>query len=193
MPEWVREGLVKHSTSWQFRAALVLERETRRRDSAVRRLLWSDIDVENATVRWRAETDKSGRANVTPLTARAIRMLRILPLRGIGDAPVFPAARDPSKSSSRHAFQQWLKRAKRAWLRSIDDATERERVRTALRGVGFHSEKRAGVRDPEFRKLPAAIQEEIAGTNYTTLRRIYDEVTAEDIREAWAEARQVAK
>lgn len=120
-------------------------------------------------------------------------MLRTLPSRGIGDAPVFPAARDPSKPSSRHSFQQWLKRAKRAWLRSIDDATEYERVRRALRGVGFHSEKRAGVRDPEFRKLPAAIQEEIAGTNYTTLRRIYDEVTAEDIREAWAEARQVAK
>jgi len=38
----------------------------------------------------------------------------------------------------------------------------------------------------------AAIQEEIAGTNYTTLRRIYDEVTVDDIREAWAEARLVA-
>jgi integrase len=125
----------------------------------------------------------------TPLTKKAVAILRSLPSRGIGSVPVFPAADDPSKPSSRHAFQQWLKRAKQAWLQSIEDPAERERVRLALRGVGFHSEKRSGVRDPAFRQLPAAIQEEIAGTNYTTLRRIYDEITPEDIRAAWAEAR----
>lgn len=45
-------------------------------------------------------------------------------------------------------------------------------------------------RDPQFRKLPAAIHEEIAGTNRTTLRRICDEVTAEDIRDAWTDVRR---
>ncbi len=159
----------------------------------MRRLLWSDVDIDAATVRWRGETDKSGRANVTPLTAKAVQVLRGLPVRGIGAVPVFPSARDGKSPSSRHAFQQWLKRAKRAWLKSIENADERERVREALRGVGFHSEKRTGVRDPSFRKLPAAIQEEIAGTNYSTLRRIYDEVTPEDIREAWADARRAVK
>jgi len=49
----------------------------------------------------------------------------------------------------------------------------------------FHAEKRAGVRDPKFRALPAKIQETIAGTRYTTLRDVYDEVTTEDVREAW--------
>lgn len=77
------------------------------------------------------------------------------------------------------------------------NAGERGRnwVRAYCKGVRtpLQSLRAPGVRDPEFRKLSAAIQEEIAGTNYTTLRRIYDEVTAEDIREAWAEARQVAK
>ena len=56
----------------------------------------------------------------------------------------------------------------------------------------FHAEKRAGVRDPKFRALPAKIQETIAGTRYTTLRDVYDEVTTEDVREAW-EARPRAE
>jgi len=113
-------------------------------------------------------------------------------VQGIGETPVFPSVEDPSKPSSRHAFQQWLKRANRAGLRSIEDPEERDRVRREIRGVGYPSEKRAGVQDPKFRKLPAAIQEEIAGTNYTTLRRICDEVTVDDIREAWSEAKQAA-
>lgn len=67
-----------------------------------------------------------------------------------------------------------------------------EHVRRAIRGVGYHAEKRAGVRDPGFLSLPAAIQEEIAGTNYTTLRRNCDEVSVEDMRDAWPAARRTA-
>ena len=58
--------------------------------------------------------------------------------------------------------------------------------------MGFHAEKRAGVRDPEFRALPAKIQETIAGTRYSTLRDVYDEVSTDDVREAW-EARPRAE
>jgi hypothetical protein len=61
-------------------------------------------------------------------------------------------------------------------------------MRKELKRVGFHSEKRSGVRDPNFRKLPASIQEEMSGTNYATLRRVYDEITPDDIREAWRDA-----
>ena len=50
--------------------------------------------------------------------------------------------------------------------------------------MGFHSEKRSGVRDPEFRALPPAIQEELAGTSWKTLRGTYDEITVEDMRVA---------
>jgi hypothetical protein len=49
------------------------------------------------------------------------------------------------------------------------------------------------VRDPKFRQLPPAIQEEIAGTNYTTLRRIYDDVTVDDMRDAWSESQRRAQ
>ncbi len=77
----------------------------------------------------------------------------------------------------------WLRRAKARWLKATPEA-DRPGLREKLRRVGFHSEKRAGVRDPRFRALPPAIQEAWAGTSYEVLKDVYDDVTAEDIREA---------
>jgi hypothetical protein len=37
-------------------------------------------------------------------------------------------------------------------------------------------EKRAGTRDPKFRRLDPAVQEELAGTTWDTMRRVYDYV-----------------
>jgi hypothetical protein len=61
---------------------------------------------------------------------------------------------------------------------------ERPTLKEKLKGVGFHAEKRAGVRDPEFRKLPPSVQEAFAGTRHETLRAVYDEVTVDEMREA---------
>ena len=97
---------------------------------------------------------------------------------------MFPSATDPSKPTPGDTFQIWLRRAKARLLKSLPEA-ERHAWKEKLRGVGFHAEKRAGVRDPEFRALPAKIQETIAGTRYTTLRDVYDEVTTDDVRAAW--------
>ena len=63
----IRAALIEHQANWQFGAALVLERDTRRRNSSVRRLDWSDIDQQDWTIRWRGEFDKDGRGTVTPL------------------------------------------------------------------------------------------------------------------------------
>ena len=183
MTSEIREGLIAHAPSWQFGLALVLQRETRRRNSSIRRLMWSDIDLEVQEVAWRGELDKSGKENVTPLTDRAVEALRKAPSRGIGKAPVFPAATNPRQPTPRNTFQIWLRRSKAVWLRSVPEE-ERENLQARLRGVGFHAEKRAGVRDPNFRALPPAIQEAMAGTRYETLRRVYDEVTPADIRRA---------
>lgn len=188
MQPWIREGLLRHSPHWQFSAALVLQLETKRRNSAIRQLRWNDIDLERAEITWRAETDKTGRANVTPISPRAVELLRSLPSRGIGAAPVFPSATDPATPTSRHTFQTWLRRAKARWLRSIEDEQERARVAALIRGLGFHGEKRAGVRDPRFRQLPPKVQEELAGTNWETLRRIYDDVSVEEMRAALVRA-----
>ena len=97
MTEKTRRGLIRYAPSWQFGLALVLERETRRRNNSIRQLLWSDIDLEAGTVRWRGEQDKAGRESVTPLTTEAQEALRGAPFRGIGNTPVFPSATDPSQ------------------------------------------------------------------------------------------------
>jgi len=183
MTQELREGLIAHGPSWQFELALVLERETRRRNSAIRQLRWSDLDLVAKTVQWRGDSDKSGNENMTPLTQAAVEALRHAPARGIGNTPVFPSATDSSQPTPRNTFQIWLRRSKDRWLDSVPEE-ERENLRDRLRGIGFHAEKRAGVRDPNFRALPPAIQEAWAGTRYETLRTVYDEVTADDIREA---------
>ena len=184
MTREARAALIEHAPSWQFTVALVLERDTRRRNSAIRRLDWSDIDQKEWTIRWRGEFDKDGRETVTPLLSEEAKdVLRKAPSRGIA-GPVFPSANDPSGPTPGQTFQVWLRRAKARLLKSVPEV-EREPWKERLRGVGFHAEKRAGVRDPEFRALPAKIQETIAGTRYTTLRDVYDEVTTEDMREAW--------
>lgn len=184
----IRAALLKHGRNWQFVAALVLERDTRRRNSSIRRLDWSDINQQDWTIRWRGEFDKDGRETVTPLLSKKAKdVLQRAPSRSIA-GPVFPSASDPTVGTSGHTFQTWLRRAKARLLESLP-AAERSTWKELLRGVGFHAEKRAGVRDPEFRALPAKIQETIAGTRYTTLRDVYDEVTTEDVREAW-KARQ---
>jgi hypothetical protein len=180
----IRTTLFQHSPSWQFETALVLGRDTRRRNSSIRNLDWSDIDQKAWTIRWRGEFDKDGRETVTPLLSEeAIEILRKVPSRGIA-GPVFPSARDPSKPTPGGTFQVWLRRTKERLLAAVPEGG-REAWKKKLRGVGYHAEKRAGVRDPEFRSLPPKIQETIAGTQYPTLRDVYDEVTTEDVREAW--------
>lgn len=188
MTDEVRRALVEHAPSWQFGLALALERDTRHRNSAIRRLDWADIDQQAWTVRWRGELDKDGRDAVTPLLDDEVKeALRRAPSRGIA-GPVFPSAVSPSRATSRHTFQTWLRRAKARLLGSKPEG-ERAAWSEKLRGVGFHAEKRSGVRDARFRSLSPLIQQTIAGTRYETLREVYDEVGTTEVREAWEAAR----
>ena len=188
MTDELREMLIANGpNNWQFAAALRLGRETGRRNSSVRQLLWNDIDQERWEVRWRASTDKSGREDVVPLTPGAVAVLRELPSRGIGDAPVFPSNADPAVPTGRNSFQIWLRRAKARCLRGAS-ALERETLRSRLKGIGYHAEKRAAVRSRQARQLPPKIQEAYFGTRYETLKNVYDEVAPDDIRNAMTEA-----
>jgi integrase len=180
MTDEVRADLIRHAPHWQFALALELGRETISRNSSVRHLRWSDLDLATGVVRWRGEHDKTGREVETPLSARAVALLRTVP-RGIGDAWVFGSETDPTEPTPRHTFQTWLRRAKARWLRTLE-GEERNRVAASLRGLGFHGEKRAGVR--ANRGLPPKILEGIARTNYRTLLDVYDAVTVEEMRDA---------
>jgi integrase len=72
-------GQADRGPSWQFEVALLLGRYTVSRNSSVRGLRWSDIDLREGTVRWRRESDKSGREVVVPLLPEAIKALRRAP------------------------------------------------------------------------------------------------------------------
>jgi len=108
MTSEIREALIARAPSWQFGLALLLQRETRRRNSSIRQLMWSDIDLEAEEVTWRGKLDKSGKENATPLTHRAVEALRNAPSRGIGMTPVFPAATNPRQPTPRNTFQIFL-------------------------------------------------------------------------------------
>jgi integrase len=183
MSDEVREGLIRHSPHPQFRAALEFGVYTVSRNSSVRHTQWSDVDLENGSIRWRGEWDKNGQDVTVPLTVPAVEALRRLP-RGVGATWVFPSAKDPTRPTSRHTFQTWLRRAKAGFLQSVEDPARRRRLSAEMVGLGFHGEKRAGVRDARFRALPAKIQETLARTNHETLRRIYDDVGMDEIAAA---------
>lgn len=89
---------------------------TGRRISAVCKLTYDDLRLERgpyASIRWPADTDKTGRETVVPIspTVRAAidRILRERP--GIGSAPLFPSPEDRQKPISRHLADAWLRKA----------------------------------------------------------------------------------
>jgi integrase len=91
----------------------VVAEGTGRRVSAWLNLLWEDIDFQNGAIRWRAENDKKGYEQVVPMSdavRHALLAQRKL-VRAIGNTPVFPARKDPTKPCSRHLLDDWLRRA----------------------------------------------------------------------------------
>lgn len=102
--------------------------ETGRRLSPILALQYSDLLLEkgpHGCIRWRADTDKQGRESVVPISSQARKALdehtarmRELDLPGIGQAPIFPAPRDPSKPIDRHLPDRWLRKAEK--LANVD-------------------------------------------------------------------------
>jgi integrase len=183
MTDELRARLCEHAPSWQMTAALLLGRDTISRNSSVRQLRWDDVDLRDGTVRWRGEFDKVGREVVTPLSDEAIRILKGVP-RHLGSPWIFTSETDPDRPTPRDTFQIWLRRAKDRLLASIEDEQERERMRRRLHGLGYHGEKRAGVRDDWFRSLDPKRQEMFSRTNHKTLVDVYDDVSLDEMREA---------
>lgn len=173
MTEELHEQLKATAPDWRMPAVMELCRETRHRRNSVRQLQWLDLNLTARTVRWRGEFDKTGKESVTPLSELAVRVLRGVP-RVLGSLWVFPAPADAARPVSNETLNLWMKRTK-------------TRLGLDVRGLGYHGEKRAGVRDPRFRSLPPAVQEAISGTAYETLKRVYDYVDLDDMREAVAE------
>jgi integrase len=170
--------LVEHAANWRMGIVLELCRETRRRMNSVRQLALEDIDLAARVVRWRGEFDKVGKTRVTPLTRRAVDViLRALAHRqeeGLQDSPwLIPAPDDGTQPVRRTRLDNWMR------------STKREQGINIPR-LGYHGEKRAGIRDPKFRSLDPAVQEELAGTTWETMRRVYDYVDMPTLHSAIA-------
>ncbi len=123
---------------WRLRLALLLANETGHRQSAIRKLKWSDVDFENQRVCWRAENEKTGYEHVTPLSPAALAaLLEARPYSsGIGDAWVFPSPRWPHRVLSRNALDRWLKKAEDSvGLPSLGWHSIRRKFATELKDV----------------------------------------------------------
>ncbi len=88
---------------------------TGRRIGAIRQLLWSDVDLEVGVIRWRGEHEKTGYEHQTPVTAEALGALNQARREnpGIGNAPVLPAPKDPSRRVSRSLARDCWRKSER--------------------------------------------------------------------------------
>ncbi len=111
--EYLKLLEVADRVSPRLKLALVAAEGTGRRISACRNLLWEDVDFKNGTIRWRAENDKKGYEQVVPMSDAVRRALlaQRKARRAIGNTPVFPSRKDPTKPCSRHLLDDWLRRA----------------------------------------------------------------------------------
>ena len=164
---------VSREVDWRFRVALVLAHETGHRIGAIRKLLWSDIDIEGRTIRWRAEHEKTGYEHRTPLTDAAMAVIEEARSRNParGNAPLLPASRDPSVF-----VKSWMLGDK--WRRA-----ERLAGLEPKRGRGWHSLRRKFASD--LMDLPLKVLCELGGwKEASTVLRCYQQPNEVQLREA---------
>ena len=177
------EALLKASVSmdWRFRVALVIAHETGHRIGAVRQLRWSDIDFESGTIRWRAEHEKTGYEHRTPVTSEALAVLEEARRRnpGIGDVPLLPAPKNPSRCLDRSRVRVWWQKAER--LAGLEPK----------RGRGWHSLRRKFASD--LMNQPLKVLCELGGWKTAqTVLQCYQRADQDRLREALEDRRRAA-
>lgn len=89
---------------------------TGRRLSAICSLRFEDLRLSEGpygSIRWPADTDKTGRETVVPIgpdVRKAVDRVR-KERPGIGTAPLFPKPTDPAEPMSSHLAAKWLRKA----------------------------------------------------------------------------------
>lgn len=91
---------------------LFLAEATGRRRGAIVGLRWEDFDFAKSIVLWRAEHDKKGKEWLVPMPVPFMESVKQFQkqLRALA-GPLFPGARDPSKSMPSELLTQWLTKA----------------------------------------------------------------------------------
>lgn len=165
MTQDMHDRLRAAAGNWRMAVVMTICRETRRRMNSVRNLALTDIDLDARTVTWRAEFDKARKTRTVKVSKRTVEAIReALEHRladGVADSIwLFPASQDRTRAVPGTSLHNWMKRAKKA-------------AGLNIRGLGFHSEKRAGIRDPMWQQLPEEWREALSGTTIQTEKRIY--------------------
>ncbi|MDE2752038.1 MAG: site-specific integrase [Gemmatimonadota bacterium] len=171
---------VSREVDWRFRVALVLAHETGHRIGAIRKLRWSDIDMEGETIRWRSEHEKTGYEHITPITAETVAALEEARPRNhaTGDAPLLPSPKDPSVSVGVWMSRGWWNRAER--LAGLEPK----------RGRGWHSLRRKFATD--LMDQPLKVLCELGGWKTAkTVLQCYQRADEGQLREALASRRRV--
>ena len=171
---------VSRQVDWRFRVALVLAHETGHRINAIRQLRWSDIDLEDGMVQWRAEHEKTGYEHRTPVTVEAIAVLEEARTRnpGIGDAPVLPSPKYPTMPVSRPLARVW-------WTR-----TQKLAGLEPKRGRGWHSLRRKFASD--LMDQPLKVLCELGGWKTAkTVLQCYQRADEAQLRKALESRRRV--
>ncbi len=171
---------VSRQVDWRFRVALVLAHETGHRINAIRQLRWSDIDLEDGMVQWRAEHEKTGYEHRTPVTVEAIAVLEEARTRnpGIGDAPVLPSPKYPTMPVSRPLARVWWTRAQK--LAGLEPK----------RGRGWHSLRRKFASD--LMDQPLKVLCELGGWKTAkTVLQCYQRADEAQLRKALESRRRV--
>ena len=171
---------VSLEVDWRFHVALVLAHETGHRIGAIRKLRWSDIDIEGRTIRWRAEHEKTGYEHTTPLTDKAISVIQEARGRksARGNAPVLPSTQDPSVFVRRWVLGYRWQQAE--GLAGLDPK----------RGRGWHSLRRKFASD--LMDLPLKVLCQLGGwKNAQTVLRCYQQADEGQLRKALESRRGV--
>ena len=166
---------------WRFRVALVIAHETGHRIGAIRKLRWSDVDMEGGVIRWRAEHEKTGYEHRTPVTADTLAVLEEARREnpGIGDAHLLPAPKDSTKCVSRSLARDWWGKAQA--LAGLEPK----------RGRGWHSLRRKFASD--LINQPLKVLCELGGWKTAqTVLQCYQRADEGQLRKA-LESRRVAR
>lgn len=164
---------------WRFRLALRLAEATGCRIGSIRKLRWSDIDLDNGQITWRAENDKIGMGRTVPLLEDAVEALREARRESqrIGDSWVFPSPGDPERETSRHLFRDWWERAEK--LAGLTPTPRR----------GWHSLRRKFA--TEMMHQPLKLLCELGGwKNHHTVVSCYQRADRESMERALADRRK---
>lgn len=176
MTQELHDQIAAAAPNWRMALVMELCRETRRRSNSVRCLEVDKIDLEARTVTWLAEFDKARKTRTTKITSRAASAIRkALEHRlaeGVADSRwLFPGIVDPSMPIPAITLQSWMR-------------ATRKKLGIKVPRLGYHGEKRAGIRDPRWQQLPDEWREALSGTTAETEKRVYGYVGLDAMEKA---------